>query len=342
MRTGKPIDPWNITAEDFPTYGTTLEKWKFFLGYAVLAPSSHNSQPWQFHIHNDQVELHADRRRACRVVDPDDRELIMSCGCALFHLRCAMQHFGFLGEIEILPKIGDHDLLARVTMGAKEETSAEDSLMFYAIPKRRTNRQPFSDDPLPESLLVALQSAAAKEAASVQFIRDEGTKHGIADLIAEGDRWQWANKTFRQELAKWVHSNRSPSRDGIPGYAQGVDDLMSYAGPLVVRTFDMGDGQAAKNREVATGSPALAVLGTDTDSACDWIATGQALARVLLRARVEDVWASFLDQPIEVPYLRMKLRELIGGPRFPQAILRLGFGQDVKPTPRREVEDVLI
>jgi len=342
LKTGQPINPWHIAAADFPTAGTTVEKWKFLLGYAVLAPSSHNSQPWQFHIHNEQVELYADRRRACRVVDPEDRELIMSCGCALFHLRSALRHFGYGGEVEILPRIGDHDLLARVTMGAKEEATVEESLLFYAIPKRRTNRQPFSDDPLPEALLVALQSAAAREAASLQFIRDEETKHGIADLIAEGDRWQWANKLFRQELARWVHSNRSASRDGIPGYAQGVDDLMSYAGPLVVRTFDLGDGQAAKNREVATGSPALAVLGSEGDGPCEWLAAGQALARVLLRARVEDVWASFLDQPVEVPYLRMKLRARVGGTRFPQAILRLGFGPDVKPTPRRQVEEVLI
>jgi nitroreductase len=342
LKRDKTTSPWHILAEDFPTSGTTLEKWKFLLGYAVLAPSSHNSQPWQFHIHDDQVELYADRHRACPVVDPEDRELIMSCGCALYHLRSAMRHFGCLGEIEILPKPGDHNLLARISMGAQAEASVEESLIFFAIPKRRTNRQPFSDDPIPESLLDALQKAAEAECAWLQFMREDEVKHAIADLVAEGDRWQWANKAFRQELAKWVHSNRSAARDGIPGYAQGIDDLMSYAGPLVVRTFDMGDGQAAKDHEVATGSPALAVLGTEGNGPREWLLAGQALARVLLRARVEDVWVSFLNQPIEAPYLRMKLRELIGKPGTPQAVLRLGFSKDVKPTPRREVASVLI
>ncbi|MBI3849952.1 MAG: nitroreductase [Verrucomicrobia bacterium] len=337
----KATSPWNISAEDFPTYGTMLEKWKFFLGYAVLAPSSHNSQPWRFRILNDQVEIYADRQRACPVVDPDDRELIMSCGCALYHLRTAIQHYGYLGEVEIFPKPADHDLLARVSMGTKEEVSAEESMVFYAIPKRRTNRQPFSDDPLPEALLAALQRTAEKESATLRFVREEELKHAVADLVAEGDRWQWGNQAFRRELAKWVHSNRSAARDGIPGYAQGIDDLMSYAGPLVVRTFDMGDGQAAKDHEVATGSPALAVLGTVGDSPREWLAAGQALAGVLLRARVEDVWASFLNQPIEVPYLRMKLHQLVPTRDFPQAVLRFGFGKDLKPTPRREVDAVL-
>jgi hypothetical protein len=117
---------------------------------------------------------------------------------------------------------------------------------------------------------------------------------------------------------------------------------MSYAGPLVVRTFNMGEGQAAKDRELATGSPTLAVLGTDDDTPRDWVHAGQALARVLLQARVEDVWASFLNQTIEVPDLRKRLRSELGIKGFPQACLRLGYGEDIKPTPRRAVQEVLI
>jgi nitroreductase len=333
---------WDIVAEDFPMRGMPVEKWKFLLAYATLAPSSHNSQPWLFHIQDSDVELYADRRRACRRVDPQDRELIMSCGCALFNLRVAMRHFGCLGDVEIMPKSEKSDLLARLSLGEQSEVVFEKDLLFRAIQKRRTNRQPFRSEPLPHSLLSALQVAADKESATLTFATDQEVKQRVADLIAEGDRRQWANKAFREELAKWVHANHSKRPDGIPGYACGVSSLMSYAGPLVVRTFDMGDGQAASNHELATGSPALGVLATDGDSARHWLAAGQALARVLLRARVDDVWASFLNQPIEVPSLRMNLPHVIGRPGFPQTILRLGFGDDINPTPRRKVEDVLV
>ena len=187
-----------------------------------------------------------------------------------------------------------------------------------------------------------MQKAAEAEGARLRFLDAQETRYALAGLVAEGDRVQWANKAFRLELSRWVHSNRSSSRDGVPGYAAGIDDLLSYTGPLVVRTFDMGEGQAARDHEVATGSPVLAVLGTDADQPRDWVASGQALARVLLRARVEDVWASFLNQPIEVPGLRTRLKALAGNAGFPHAVLRLGFGENVKPTPRREVEEVLI
>jgi hypothetical protein len=191
-------------------------------------------------------------------------------------------------------------------------------------------------------LLDALQAAAQEETTHLRLVTDLALKVAIAELVAEGDGLQWADKAFRLELAKWVHSNHSLSRDGISGYAQGVDDLLSYAGPLVVRTFDMGDGQAAKDHKMATGSPMLAVLSTEGDSPRDWVAAGQALSAVLLRARAHEVWASFLNQAIEAPHLRVRLRNLLQETGFPQAILRLGFSDEVKPTPRREIQDLLV
>jgi len=336
------LQPWQVNEDDFPRRADDAEQWEFLLRYAILAPSSHNTQPWLFRIRRDTLEMYADRARGLRVCDPLDRQLIISCGCALYHLRVAMEHFGRLGSIATLPDPNDPDLLARVRLGEHGSPNVEDNLLFASIVKRRTNRQPFEDRPLPETLISALQLAAHAERNWLHFVRDEESKHAVADLIAEGDRRQWAEKRFRLELAAWVHTNHAHIRDGIPGYAQDVNDLLSYAGPLVVRTFDMGEGQAAKNHEIAAHSPALAVLGSEGDSPRDWLHTGQALAHLLLRARMEDVWASFLNQPVEVPDLRTRLAALLKTSGYPQLVLRLGYGPEVRPTPRRDVEEVII
>jgi hypothetical protein len=128
----------------------------------------------------------------------------------------------------------------------------------------------------------------------------------------------------------------------MPGYAFGFNDIMSHMGPFVLRTFDFGKGQAAKDRQLAAGSPALAILGTRSDEPMDWLKAGMALSRMLLTAQAENVWSSFLNQPIEVPELRPKVQELVKEEKgFPQILLRMGYGKDVKPTPRRPVDDVL-
>jgi hypothetical protein len=332
-------DPWKVSEDGFPESAGTEEKLRFFLNYAVLAPSSHNTQPWIFRVRSNAVELYADRTRGLPVVDPEDRALVISCGATLFYLRLAMRRFGYADEVETLPDADDPDLLARVRPGPEREATAEDHLLFGAVKERHSNRNPYESRAVPEELLSALRKAAQEEQAWLHLV-DEEAKHAVADLVSEGDRIQMADKRFRRELASWVHFNRTKSRDGIPGYAFGFGDLMSLAGPFVIRTFDTGKGQAAKDQELAEESTVLAILGTNEEAPQEWLAAGQALAKVLLRARAEDVWASFLNQPIEVPELRPRLRELAGEGGLPQLLLRMGYSSGVRHTPRRAADEV--
>ena len=67
--------PWMISASHFPVAGTMADKLQFFVAYAILAPSSHNTQPWRFQLTGSQIDLYADGTRALPVMDPDDREI---------------------------------------------------------------------------------------------------------------------------------------------------------------------------------------------------------------------------------------------------------------------------
>lgn len=111
--------------------------------------------------------------------------------------------------------------------------------------------------------------------------------------------------------------------------------MMSLAGPLVIRTFDMGKGQAAKDRELARHSPLLSVLGTDGDSPREWLAAGQAMQRVVLLACSHGLTCSYLNQPVEVEDIRPRLADAVGrsGGEHPQLFLR--FGYDRRSAPRR-------
>jgi hypothetical protein len=129
----------------------------------------------------------------------------------------------------------------------------------------------------------------------------------------------------------------------MPGYSHGISDIPLIMASFAIRTFDDGKGQAAKDRQLVSGSPILAVLGTEKDIPISWLQVGQALGKILLRARAEDVWTSFLNQPIEVEELRPKLRDLLDRPTgFPQILMRMGYGQEIKPTPRRTIDEVVV
>ena len=90
----KLLDPWVEAIDEYPLTGTNDEKLMSILRHAVLAPSSHNSQPWRFEVVDGALNLYADRARALPVVDPDDRELVISCGAAPGLIQFALRPVG--------------------------------------------------------------------------------------------------------------------------------------------------------------------------------------------------------------------------------------------------------
>lgn len=328
-------------AGSFPGGGTEEQIWTFLLRYAVRAPSGHNTQPWRFHIADRRLHLYADRSRALPVVDPDDRELVMSCGAALAHLTVAMRHFGYAGDVMPFPDPADPDLLASVGLGQARTPRPGDHQLFRAIDMRHTHRADFETRPVPHPTLAQLERDTHKAGATLHAFTDDETKKAIATLVGEGDRTQFDDVGFRRELAGWLRPNRTRRPDGMPGYAFGISDLASVLGPTMVATLNTGASQARKDERLARTAPALMVLSTPDDTPADWLAAGRAVAVLLLRTAARGVAASFLNQPVEVPALRRQLGDLIGGSDSPQLLLRIGYAAPDRATPRRTVAAVL-
>jgi hypothetical protein len=293
-----------------------------------------------FAIEDDAVELYADKTRALPVADPEDRELTISCGAALLNLRIALHTFGYHDIVESFPHPEVDDLLARVRIHLGCQPTAEDTLLFDAIPRRRTNRLPFEHREVPPALLAALEGEADDEGAWLHIVQGESTRQAVADLISGAETMLWSDMRYRREVAAWLHPHRRHRREGIPGYAPGLADLKTLLGSAFVPA---PSGRVAPSETVRiVEAPVLAVLGTDSDTPFDWLAAGQALERVLLRARADGVWASFLNQPIEVQEVRLYLRAILGRSGLPQVVLRLGYAPGVPATPRRPVNEVLL
>ncbi len=339
------LKEWEM-ASVIPRAAASLsEKFHFAVRCAVLAPSSHNSQPWLFRVEAERLLLMMDRRRALSVVDPHDRELIMSCGAALFNIRVALARCGVNVRIEVLPDPFESDLLAEVMVepGALSEAAKAIAPLVEAIPRRMTNRSIYPDDGVPVGLLTKLEAATQIECAHLAVATTTEARTAVATLVAAADRVQFDNVHFRHELASWLHPMRT--RDGLSAFSSELAKTLDFATPLaalVVRTFDVGGGVAAKNLTLAKGSPMLVCISTATDDAPAWLVAGQALQRLLLVAASEGYSASYLNQPIEVTTLRSALSELMRTETFPQLLLRLGHGLPQTHAPRRSLDEVLL
>ncbi|MFH0245773.1 Acg family FMN-binding oxidoreductase [Streptomyces sp. HK10] len=311
---------------------------------AIRAPSSHNTQPWVFRRAADgTVELRADRSRALRVNDPDERELFISCGAALLNLRVAARHHGLAAAVDPLPDPADDALCARVTLsevragGTGDGGTGDDETLYAAIARRHTYRKPFADRPVPEATRHRMRQAVEREGARLSLVPD-GMREHVAALVGEGDRRQFADRAWRRELAFWM---RPPARgDGLT--------VPTLAAPVVrtaVRSLDLGARVAARDAALLRTAPLVAVIASRTDERPDWLATGQAWQRALLVLAAGGVLTAYANQPCQAgeplrTRLAQALPDLSGRP---QLLFRAGYPRGgVRPSPRRPVDDVLI
>ena len=333
-----------IGEDAYPENGRFAEQAKFLLRCATLAPSGHNTQPWLFRIGDHTIDLIADRRRALPVVDPQDRELVISCGAALGMLEVATAHFGFLPRTELFPDPGDPDLLAHVGLSQKSENMGATPALFAAIEARRTTRTPFEDVAPPDAVMAKCQAIAKSRAVAFDVLTGADHRRAVARLVAQGDCVQFDDPAFRRELALWVHSTRLGSRDGMSGAAFGAPDVLAPLARFVIRTFDLGEGIAAADEEkIVSDTPMLGLLSSQTDDQEAWVRAGQALAGILLELTAAGFTASYLNQPIEVVTLRAELAEIAGVTGHPQILLRIGRSETAAPASvRRDLAEVIL
>jgi nitroreductase len=306
---------------------------------AILAPSSHNSQPWLFRMSADIVEVWADRSRQLRVCDPEGRELVMSCGAALLNLRVACHRFSRESTITLLPDGEEPDLLAYAGCGHRRPCTPEDRRLFEALFRRRTCRHPFEARAVPADRVEVLVKAAEREGAYLVPI-EEDARPALHDLVEAATHQQFRDRQFRAELASWLRvSARRP--DGMPNFSLGLGRVVSRIAPWLLRGVDISGSAAARERELAQAAPVLAVLVTDRDSPIHWLRAGQALERVLLAATAEGLSASYLNSPVQVADFRASLAQVAGCVGFPQVVLRFGYAGARRPTARRPLADVI-
>jgi nitroreductase len=306
---------------------------------AARAPSVHNTQPWRFRASRDTIELLADHGRKLARLDPAGREMLISCGAALFGLRLAIRELGYLAEVQLLPDPAHTDLLARVRAGAAAPITPAERQMLTAMPHRHTHRGPFTSDPLPRGLLAALQHDAMAEGCTLVLVDQPGHYQQLSALVAAADRQQHADPLVRAELRRWTRPPASPARDGVPAQAYPAASP-PVTGKLAQRDFDLGRHHG---RLKSGGSPpaATAILTTPADTRTDWLHAGQALHRLLLHAATRWVFASLHTQPLESPPTRAEIKTRLALPGIPQMVLQLGRGHHAAATARRPPDDIL-
>lgn len=307
---------------------------------ALRAPSVHNTQPWRWRLCDGVVELHADPGRRLVATDPDGRDLVLSCGAALHHLRVALAAANLTARVHRLPSPEDRWHLATVHVRPGPPETGFTALS-RAVDERRTDRRTLGPDPVPRPTIDRLVAAATGCGATLHPVTGTDVRRRLDDLLADAGARQRFAPGYAAELTVWSH-RWTAARDGVPAAARTTRP----AGPDL-RAFPRGTLRGTRAVSPPHDGSVLLVLTTVGDEPLDHLLAGEATSAVLLTATLRGLATTPLSQAQEVPATRARLASsVLGSPDHPQLVIRVGYpGRDagrVGPTPRRALEAVLL
>ncbi|MBP2703721.1 hypothetical protein JOL79_07885 [Microbispora sp. RL4-1S] len=306
---------------------------------AVWAPSIHNTQPWSFAVSGDEICLRADPDRKMRIGDPDGRQMLISCGAALFNVRVTLRALGWVPEVRVLPDPERPLLVATVRVrppGLSTPVEEHATLLHAEIERRRTHRAGFTGLAVPDRLVAALVDAATAEGACLLPVVSKHAVRVLADLTSAAQEIQSQDRVYSLELLRWARPPGSARRDGVPAGAYPSGPARTSPQHFAQRDYARGHPWGIETDQRITSATGLvALLTTAGDGRRDWVAAGEALQRVLLHGSAYGLSAAFHTQALEMPELREFIRRNLSSGRFPQMVMRLGFVLDESRSVRR-------
>lgn len=314
-----------------------LAQMQELIRYATLAANGHNTQPWMFVITQNAIEIYPDYTRRLSVVDPSDRELWISLGCALENLLIAARAAGYIPEVTY-PDITDF-IHIRLTAD-----TPQGSPLFDAIPLRQNTRSEYDHQLIKVDDLDQVQALPLEPGVGLHFVTKHIDLEAVLEYVNQGNLSQYADKVFVDELIYWLRFNKKEalaSLDGLYTRCSGNPEVPRWLGKMFVagiKPQQQADADAKKLRS----SPGAVVVTSESDDKTAWVRTGQVYERIALKMTSLNIKSAFLNQPIEVTKLRSQFQSAIGlDASLPQLLVRFGYAEAMPRSLRRPVEQVL-
>lgn len=295
------------------------------------APSLHNSQPWRWEFDGTVLRLHSVHTRMLPYTDGSGRQMLISCGVALGHLRAALAAAGWNTTVAYFPNPTQHDHLATVYFSQARIVTDADRDRGAAITRRHTDRLPFDPPARQRDLEIVLRIVIDREDA-VLTVLPERARPELARASALSAAMRRYDSAYQSELQWWA--GRSFGSTGIPPRSRlstGEQARVDIARPLPA----VG-GPDRRTEKTVDESLVVALSGGDSPE--EWVRCGAALSTLLLECTVMGLATCPLTHMTELPHSRAVIRGITGLVEPPQVLVRIGTVPEeagpVSATPR--------
>lgn len=335
---------WSIKESDFPKKSSLEEQIKFILRYGILAPSTHNTQPWKFRIGDNFVDILPDWRYQLPQADPISRNLFISLGCCVNNILVAASYFGFKTKTKILTT-SLKDTFIKVSFYREGTIDRKLARLFPFITQRYSNKLAYIKKPLKRSDLEKISDFHNQKGINPLFITDEKRILSFAETYDKAVSDFAKNSLFGKELSSWMRHSGTFLGDGMPGFTAGINPIQAFIGKFLIRYIPkFAESAAKKYTFLIKTSPVIGVIYTSSNNIVSWINAGRVYEEISLVGTSLKISSTILAAIVEHGKYSQQLANLISiGRDVPQLCFRLGYSQN-NPyhTPRRRLEQSLI
>jgi hypothetical protein len=228
--------------------------------YNISPTTPRSSRTYCWVAEGGLLHLFADRRRLMHATDSAGREMILSCGAALDHLRVAMAAAGWDTAVDRFPSRNNPDHLVTVHFSALATVSDAERQRADAILRRRTDRLPFAPPRGWDSLESLLRRSVVSDDVTLDVIPDDARPQ-LAEASRLTETLRRFDPSYQSELRWWT----SPFEldQGVPSTARVSASEAAHID--VARAFPLA-GQGDRRPALDSDRSKILVMSTHGDT----------------------------------------------------------------------------
>lgn len=307
---------------------------------ALRSPSGHNAQPWTIvRTEEQRLVLRSEPDRWLRMVDPVNRELLLSFGALIETIRQAAPAIGYRVDVEVLADRAEASDIARVDLTSAPAVSSTAPAL---IRSRATTRTPF----LPTTLDAnEVDHLIGLERTALSFVpRESPQGRRLVDATAEAFAQQTWDDRKQGELAGWLRFSRRDVRTRGDGFTPGALGLSPLARVVWYAAFTRRQAMKPSfrrssitmTRRQLQGCAGFLLVTSDDRSVGALLESGSVYQRALLRATDLGVAHHTMSYALEEDPWREQIGSAVQIERPIQFIVRVGRARRLaRPSIRR-------
>lgn len=323
------------------------EEKKYILRNASLAPSGHNTQPWNVRVISDnEWVIGWDRTRSLPAVDPHNRELLLSIGAFCEALSISARSAG----VEAVKKVTAKDSFSQDLVRICFKPGKRSDTLISNLTKRRTIKNGFLPDSITDEDFRQISSGTG----SALHIFNRGSSQAgvIEKAVLESNKVQAQRDDAQRELAAWIRWKDHEAMKYKNGLTPAGMEISGIGAWYVKHFYDKDDvmSESFRNQTVELIKKYLSsygswiILSTDDDKPETLINAGGDFLRLGLNSYGKKIALHPMTQPLEEKGFTDNLQNSLKIKGKIQFILRAGYVSEYPEpvNPRMPVESILI